>query len=490
MKNDDISSVVRNDFLILQFSQCLYNKIGSDPTKFEYIKQKVRETGRLLLTLRTKYSIFNFEDAVKPNNFCKVVEAVKDLAAYDDKSQSYMTPSLALKLGHSLRKIGDIILCRAIATEDDGMTKAAERFKRLCTREVSKMSLECFSKRDQAPLHDDKAVCLSPFEQNISKNFSRVEIMGKNKRKVAILLNPELVRAMKLLVDKRDACEVDRDNPFLFGIPKCSPTSFFRGQDYVWLFASLCGAQHPEYLRSTQLRKHVATVSQILNLEANELDQLANFLGLDIRVHRDYYRSTDATVDIAKISKLLLAMENGTLANYQGKSLDDIEMEDEIDLELDEEEISDEDDKESEPVRGVRDTKFRKIVRRHWSPNEVNAVMKHFKNHISKGHLATSAECARCKTAESTVLRERTIQNIRDFVRNREEHDHRCKPCYTAGDDHEVSLAPDGLTSLRVTSNNTESLWRMQSSWHKIAGTGKNWFIWSAQRTGTGYSNV
>jgi len=151
--------------------------------------------------------------------------------------------------------------------------------------------------------------------------------MGKNKRKVAILLNPELVRAMKLLVDKRDACEVDRDNPFLFGIPKCSPTSFFRGQDYVWLFASLCGAQHPEYLRSTQLRKHVATVSQILNLEANELDQLANFLGLDIRVHRDYYRSTDATVDIAKISKLLLAMENGTLANYQGKSLDDIEME-------------------------------------------------------------------------------------------------------------------------------------------------------------------
>ncbi|XP_077091385.1 uncharacterized protein LOC143742422 isoform X2 [Siphateles boraxobius] len=511
VKNDDISSVVRNDFLILQFSQCLYNKLGSDPTKSEYIKQKVQETGRLLLSLRTKYSIFNFEDAIKPNNFCKVVEAVKDVAGYNEKSQSYKTPSLALKLGRSLKKICDIILCRAIAAEDEGMTKAAKRFKRLCSSEwaehvshaaldtsskskfnkpstipfthdvqllhqhlekksadafeslkshessqtyaelakvtlaqviifnrrcageVSKMSLECFRKRDQTELHDDIAVGLSPFEQNISKNFSRVEIMGKNGRKVAILLNPELVRAIKLLVDKRHACEVDRDNPFLFGRPKCSPTSFFRGQDCIWLFASQCGAQHPEYLRSTQLRKQVATVSQILNLKDNELDQLANFLGHDIRVHRDYYRLTDATVDIAKISKLLLAIEKGTLANFQGKSLDEIEIEDEIDLELDEEEISDEDDEESEPVPGLRgkrknnqdetdnctETKLRKIVRRQWSTNEVNAVMKHFKVHISKGILATTAECARCKTAEDTVLRERTVQNIRDFVRNR-----------------------------------------------------------------------
>lgn len=86
MKNDDISSVVRNDFLILQLSQSLYNKHGSDPTKSEYIRQKVREMGRLLISLRKKYAIFSFEDAVKPNNFYKVVEAVKDVAGYDEKA--------------------------------------------------------------------------------------------------------------------------------------------------------------------------------------------------------------------------------------------------------------------------------------------------------------------------------------------------------------------------------------------------------------------
>lgn len=65
------------------------------------------------------------------------------------------------------------------------------------------------------------------------------------------------------------------------------------------------------------------------------------------------------------------------------------------------------------------ETKSRKTVKRPWSPNEVNAVMKHFKVHISKGHLATKTECEQCKTAEDPVLRERTVQNIRDFVRNR-----------------------------------------------------------------------
>ncbi|XP_042578512.1 uncharacterized protein LOC109065761 isoform X4 [Cyprinus carpio] len=497
MKNDDISSVVRNDFLILQLSQCLYNKHGSDPTKSEYIRQKAREMGRLLLKLRRKYSIYSFEDAVKPNNFYKVVEAVKDVAGYDEKSHMYKTPSLALKLGHSLNKIGDIILCRAIAVEDDVMTKATEQFKRLCSSEwtghvsnaalatlnkskfskpstipftqdvqllhqylekksvdvseslknhesshtyaelakvalaqviifnrrcageVSKMTLECFKKRNQTELHEDIALGLSPFEQKMSKHFSRVEILGKKGRKVAILFNPELVRTIKLIVEKRDVCEVDRDNPFLFGRPKCSPTSFFRGQDCIRLFASQCGAKNPEHLRSTQLRKQVATVSQILSLKDNELNQLANFLGHDIRVHRDYYRLPDATIEIAKISKLLLAMEKGNLARFQGKTFDEIEIEEEIDLESDEEEISDEDDEESGPAHRVREAKSRRIGKRPWSPNEVNAVMKHFKAHISKGHLVTTAECKKCKAAEDPVLRERTVQNIRDFVRNR-----------------------------------------------------------------------
>lgn len=103
--------------------------------------------------------------------------------------------------------------------------------------------------------------------------------------------------------------------------------SHYRGQDCSRVYASQCGAKHPEHLRSTQLRKHVATLSQVLNLKNNELDQVGDFLGHDIRVHCDFYRLPIPTTQLAKISKLLLSMERGHLSSMQGKSLDDIEIE-------------------------------------------------------------------------------------------------------------------------------------------------------------------
>ncbi|KAI3354602.1 hypothetical protein L3Q82_019106, partial [Scortum barcoo] len=75
--------------------------------------------------------------------------------------------------------------------------------------------------------------------------------------------------------------------------------------------------------------KKVATLSQVLNLKNHELDQVADFLGHDIRVHREYYRLQEATTQLAIISKLLLAMEKGSLTNLQGK---DFEIEDTMHL--------------------------------------------------------------------------------------------------------------------------------------------------------------
>lgn len=78
---------------------CLYNKHGCDPTKSEYTRQKVRDVGTLLLTVRRKFSIYNLEEALTPNSFFRVNEAVKDVAGYNEESHSYKTLILALK-GH------------------------------------------------------------------------------------------------------------------------------------------------------------------------------------------------------------------------------------------------------------------------------------------------------------------------------------------------------------------------------------------------------
>ena len=65
-------------------------------------------------------------------------------------------------------------------------------------------------------------------------------------------------------------------------------------------------------------------MTQILNLQDNELDILANFMGHDVRVHRKYYRLPDQVVQVAKVSMFLHAVECGKLGNYEGQSLQDI----------------------------------------------------------------------------------------------------------------------------------------------------------------------
>ncbi|XP_078790319.1 uncharacterized protein LOC111947145 isoform X1 [Oryzias latipes] len=560
MKDDDITSTVRSDFSILQLAQSLFNKHGQDPTKFDYIRQKLRECGRLLLVLRKEFSINTFEDAVRPANFDVVITAVKKVSGYDGEKNCYSTPSLALKLGHSLQKVNDILHCRALMAQDSTLIKSTQSFKTLFSTkwsefishtalstlnerhfnkpstlpftedvqclhrhlekitdealkdleehsspksyselckvtmakvilfnrrrggEVSKMTLCGFQGRDSSALHKDIAFGLTKFERHLCQHFSRVELRGKRGRKVAVLLSPDMVSAITRLTEKRADCGVLAENPFLFARPKCLTP--YRGQDCLRLYAAECGAKNPELLRSTQLRKHVATLSQILNLKNHELDQVANFLGHDIRVHREYYRLPEATTQLAKISKLLIAMEKGSLQNLQGKTLEEIEIEDKLELtessgesdsdteadaaveeadaaveEADvaveetnatveegevEENLSnpkaaqsqnkDEKDKELKALKWKRrkpdgkkqkqsaaeqEKKRMKQIKRPWSKEEVNAVMRHFKDHIMKGKLASMIECGQCKKAENPVLDNRTLQNIRDFVRNR-----------------------------------------------------------------------
>lgn len=65
---------------------------------------------------------------------------------------------------------------------------------------------------------------------------------------------------------------------------------------------------------------------QILNLKEHEMNRLAAFMGHDIRIHREFYRMSDDTVHLAKISKLFLAFESGKISDYNGKSLDEINL--------------------------------------------------------------------------------------------------------------------------------------------------------------------
>ncbi|CAL8236877.1 unnamed protein product [Arctogadus glacialis] len=123
--------------------------------------------------------------------------------------------------------------------------------------------------------------------------------------------------------------------------------SYFHGTSCIRKVAHECGAKFPQALSCTKLRKHVATVSKVLNLKDTEMDQLADFMGHDIRVHRKFYRLPEGTLQLAKISKVLLALEQGRVAEFKGKNLDEINLEpnEKVDLGSN---VSESDDEESE----------------------------------------------------------------------------------------------------------------------------------------------
>jgi hypothetical protein len=79
-----------------------------------------------------------------------------------------------------------------------------------------------------------------------------------------------------------------------------------------------------------------------MNLAENESDWLARHLGHDIKVHREFYRLHESTVELAKVSKLLIASETGETHKFKGLSLDEIQ-DDQIHLEEDDSQSEDED---------------------------------------------------------------------------------------------------------------------------------------------------
>lgn len=128
---------------------------------------------------------------------------------------------------------------------------------------------------------------------------------------------------MELLIETRDKVGISQSNPYIFAHLHYGSQEHIRGCDSLKQYALSCGAKHPENLTSTKLRKHVATISQILNLKTHELDQLATFIGHNIEVHREFYRLPEETLQMAKVSRILFALQGG-MAKFKGKSLEDI----------------------------------------------------------------------------------------------------------------------------------------------------------------------
>mgnify|MGYP001793677343 CR=1 FL=1 len=198
-------------------------------------------------------------------------------------------------------------------------------FNRRRAGEVSKMTLRDYGGQHD-PMDQAEEYDMSELEKNLCSYFKRVQVVGKRGRLVPILLTPLMTEALSLLFNCRDEMKISADNIYMFACMYAGSENHIRGTETLRRYSAACGAERPEALRSTKLRKHIATMTQVLDLRDNELDVVAQFLGHNIQVHREYYRLPESTVQTVKVSKILLALEQGALSSQSGKTIRDMEV--------------------------------------------------------------------------------------------------------------------------------------------------------------------
>ena len=166
---------------------------------------------------------------------------------------------------------------------------------------------------------------LSETEKKLCSKMELIKIPGKRKP-VPVLLSPSMKQCVDTLVEKKEHLNIVSDYVFANPHSKAAPCNPLRSWDLLMKFSVEAGLEKPELMTSTNLRKYTCTVSQIMQLEENELEWLCTHMGHSIDVHRNFYRLPTAALELAKISKLLIASEEGNVHQFAGQNLKSIEI--------------------------------------------------------------------------------------------------------------------------------------------------------------------
>ncbi|XP_066928482.1 uncharacterized protein [Clytia hemisphaerica] len=326
-------------------------------------------------------------------------------------------------------------------------------FNRRRGNEVYQMLVTKFKDRNQRKDAEIKEIKdnLTPLEIRLMESLEIVYVRGKRGRKVPTIMNIEEVYAIQALNLYRDVVGVNKSNPFVLAAPTKNSKKSLRGNACMAkVLAKIEGLESPERIHSTELRKFCATVSQIADLSENDLGWLANHLGHGLSVHKEYYRLRDSTVELSKVSRILLAIDEGNASKFMGKKLSEITieelppvipLEDVDDESLDEDIVQQGDKAEAEvnsssnstsvnsssnstsfnslPGSSPKTQKTVKGQKLKWSKEEIKIVTEGFHDFIiSPEDDLPGKHLCNLLIQDNPILQRRTWSKVKDFVRN------------------------------------------------------------------------
>lgn len=132
-----------------------------------------------------------------------------------------------------------------------------------------------------------------------------------------------MVKCLDFLIKTRASSGILPSNIYLFCLPYSEHC--MRGCDIIKELSNKCGAKIPSNLKSTKLRKHISTVSQLLNLDDGSFNALCKHMGHNPKVHREFYQMPQEMILKTQISKILVALDQGSLYKYNGKALNEFD---------------------------------------------------------------------------------------------------------------------------------------------------------------------
>lgn len=195
--------------------------------------------------------------------------------------------------------------------------------------DIQYIELSDVTKMDTTSEHSDEILqALSPTERMLTKLYKKIHTIGKGSKDLLVLVPRDIYKFVNTLLTERSKY-IESSNKYFFA--NCNLKDEWINGCYTQnKYSKECGAKLPHLIRSSRLRKHIATMMQLMDLRENEISQVALFMGHTEKTHREFYRLPKDVLMIAKVSKILLKLEKGELLNCKNKSMDEIDIDEPV----------------------------------------------------------------------------------------------------------------------------------------------------------------
>ncbi|XP_076092695.1 uncharacterized protein LOC143064064 [Mytilus galloprovincialis] len=224
--------------------------------------------------------------------------------------------------------------------------------RRRC-HEVQALNLSDYRRRKSTP--DEVALQMSheltEFEKELLNTQEVVMIRGKGGKAVPVIIPKDAVNVLEYLSNDSIRLKVGiPPSKYLFAN---SNAGVFRGYDAIGAVKKEAGLKLPNLVKTSNMRKYMATMMQSLDITENQRQWILDHLGHTMDVHRVHYRQTSDLIERVHVSKLLLIQDFGKVKDFVGKKLEDIQLQDIVPQKKDISAVSEDDADIDTPNTGI-----------------------------------------------------------------------------------------------------------------------------------------